>query len=70
MKLQDLFTNARIPRAERHQRSIGVTAKGVIFWVEGLRIGERFKLDKGTVTRLKWRWRRGATQVAYPRGAW
>ena len=70
VKLQDLFTNARIPRAERHQRAIGVTATGVIFWVEGLRIGERFKLDKGTLTRLKWRWRRGATQVAYPRGAW
>jgi len=70
VKLQDLFTNARIPRAERHQRAIGVTANGVIFWVEGLRIGERFKLDKGTVTRLKWHWRRGVTRVAYPRRAW
>jgi tRNA(Ile)-lysidine synthase len=69
VKLQDLFTNARIPRAERHHRVMGVTANGVIFWVEGLRIGERFKLDKGTVTRLKWRWRRGASRVAYPRRA-
>ena len=69
VKLQDLFTNARIPRAERHHRVMGVTAEGVIFWVEGLRMGERFKLDKGTVTRLKWCWRRGATRVAYSRGA-
>jgi hypothetical protein len=31
---------------------------GEIFWVEGLRIGERFKLDKGTRRALKWCWRR------------
>ena len=58
VKLQDLFTNARIPRAERRLRVVGVTADGVLFWVEGLRIGERFKLDNDTTTRLKWRWRR------------
>jgi len=38
--------------------AVATTAAGEIFWVEGQRIGERFKLDKRTVQRLKWRWRR------------
>ena len=57
-KLQDIFTNLKVParrtpppRAWRHRR-------GEIFWVEGLRIGEGFKLDKTTVRRLNWRWQR------------
>jgi len=58
VKLQDLFTNARIPRVERRHRVMAVTGDGVVFWVEGLRIGERFKLDNDTTTRLKWRWQR------------
>ena len=57
-KLQDLFTNAKVPRPVRHQLVVAGTASGEIFWVEGLRIAERFKLDKQTVRRLKWRWSR------------
>jgi tRNA(Ile)-lysidine synthetase-like protein len=57
-KLQDLFTNLKVPRAQRHRRVIGETAAGEIFWVEGLRIAERFKLDKQTVRCLKWTWKR------------
>src|SRR6185436_7059327 len=55
-KVQDLFTNARIPRPARHQLVVATTATGELFWVEGLRIAERFKLDKRTLRRLKWQW--------------
>jgi tRNA(Ile)-lysidine synthase len=58
-KLQDLFTNEKIPRPVRHQLVVAATASGELFWVEGLRIAECFKLDKHTVRRLKWRWLRG-----------
>ena len=55
-KLQDLFTNQKIPRAERHRLIVATTEQGELFWVEGLRISERFKLDKASMRRLKWRW--------------
>jgi hypothetical protein len=29
-----------------------------VFWVEGLRISERFKLAKHSNRRLHWQWRR------------
>jgi tRNA(Ile)-lysidine synthase len=58
VKLQDLFANAKVPRAERHQRAIATTANGEIFWVEGLRISERFKLRPDTRRVLEWKWRR------------
>jgi len=57
-KLQDLFTNLKVPRAQRHRLVIGETAAGEIFWVEGLRIAERFKLDNQTIRCLKWTWKR------------
>ena len=57
-KLQDIFTNAKIPRPIRHQLVVAGTASGEIFWVEGLRIAERFKLDKQSRHRLKWQWSR------------
>jgi len=59
VKLQDLFTNEKIPRPARHQLVVAATESGEVFWVEGLRIAERFKLDKRTLRRLKWRWWRG-----------
>jgi tRNA(Ile)-lysidine synthase len=55
VKLQDLFTNARVPAAERRRRVIATTSAGEIFWVEGLRIGERFKLTSASKTCLVWR---------------
>ena len=58
VKLQDLFVNQKIPRADRHKLLIAATAAGEIVWVEGLRISERFKLDKESHRRLKWTWRR------------
>jgi tRNA(Ile)-lysidine synthase len=58
VKLQDFFTNEKVPRATRRQLIVATTAEGVVFWVEGLRISERFKLTKDTIRRLQWRWKR------------
>lgn len=57
-KLQDLFTNLKVPRVERVQRVVATTADGEIWWVEGLRIGELFKLGSETRARLRWSWQR------------
>lgn len=59
VKLQDLFTNQKIPQERRHTVVVGTTSSGEIFWVEGLRIGERFKLKPSTAQQLGWRWTRG-----------
>jgi tRNA(Ile)-lysidine synthase len=58
VKLQDLFTNLKIPRDKRRQLVVAVAVDGEIFWVESLRISERFKLSKETETGLKWQWGR------------
>ena len=58
VKLQDWFMNRKVPRRERHRLLVATTAPGEIFWVEGQRIAERFKLDKRTRRRLKWAWSR------------
>jgi len=58
VKLQDLFTNAKVPARERHRRLVAEVADGRIFWVEGLRISEPFKLGAATRRELAWRWRR------------
>ncbi len=58
IKLQDLFTNNRIGREERHRLVIATTRDGELFWVENLRISERFKLSSHTIRRLQWRWKR------------
>ena len=68
VKLQDLFTNRRIPRPLRHQLVVATSASGELFWVEGLRIAERFKLDKQTRRRLKWRWFGRQSPVAGGKG--
>jgi tRNA(Ile)-lysidine synthase len=58
VKLQDLFVNQKVPRARRHRLVVATTAGGEIFWVEGLRISDRFKLTMTTIRRLHWRWQR------------
>jgi tRNA(Ile)-lysidine synthase len=57
-KLQDIFTNQRVPRARRTELVVAATRTGELFWVEGLRISERFKLTKDTNRRLHWAWQR------------
>jgi tRNA(Ile)-lysidine synthase len=58
VRLQDLFVNQKVPRARRHELVVATTGQGGVFWVEGLRMAEPFKLDKQTALRLKWAWRR------------
>lgn len=58
VKMQDLFTNLKIPRHHRHRLVVAAIASGEIWWVEGLRISERFKLTATTQRRLRWSWRR------------
>jgi len=53
-----LFTNAKIPRDRRRNLVVAANADKEIFWVEGLRIGEHFKLTPQTRRQLVWRWRR------------
>ena len=56
VKLQDLFMNAKVPAARRRELVLAATATGEIFWVEGLRMGERFKLTPQTRRQLVWNW--------------
>jgi tRNA(Ile)-lysidine synthase len=58
VKLQDLFVNQKLQHEERRRRLVATTAQGELFWVEGLRISERFKLTKQTIRRLHWAWQR------------
>lgn len=59
VKLQDFFTNQKIPRRRRHELLLATTDGGEIFWVEGARIGERFKITPATRRILEWTWQRG-----------
>jgi tRNA(Ile)-lysidine synthase len=58
VKLQDLFTNRKIPRARRRELMVAAAENDEVFWVEGLRISENFKLTPQTKRRLVWRWQR------------
>ena len=55
VKLQDLFVNAKIPAARRRELVFAATGAGEIFWVEGLRIGEKFKLTSQTFRQFVWK---------------
>lgn len=56
IKLQDFFTNEKVPRDKRRHLAIGVAENGEIFWVEGLRISEHFKVSKTTKRIIEWSW--------------
>ncbi len=58
VKLQDLFSNLKIPRARRHKLVVATTAQGELFWVEDMRIAEEFKILPTTRHGLEWRWKR------------
>ncbi|MBI3867549.1 MAG: tRNA lysidine(34) synthetase TilS [Verrucomicrobia bacterium] len=53
-KLQDLFINTKVPRADRETRWVACLASGDIFWVEGLRPGEDVKVTLQTRRWLVW----------------
>jgi tRNA(Ile)-lysidine synthase len=59
-KLQDWFTNRKVPRSRRHELLLAEAASGEIFWVEGERIAERFKITPTTRRQLLWSWLRTA----------
>ncbi|MBL9139415.1 MAG: tRNA lysidine(34) synthetase TilS, partial [Verrucomicrobiales bacterium] len=55
-KLQDLFTNQKVPAATRRRRVIAASATGQILWVQGLRLGEPAKITPITRQVLVLRW--------------
>lgn len=59
-KLQDFFTEAKVPRARRAWTPLVVSRESrEIVWVAGLRIGERYKVTERTrrTLRLQVQWR-------------
>jgi tRNA(Ile)-lysidine synthase len=58
VKLQDFFTNEKVPAEERRRLVLGTTSSGEIFWVEKMRISDRFKLTERTIRCLHWYWKR------------
>ena len=62
VKLQDLFVNARISSRTRRAAVVACAQDGRIFWVEGLRIGEQFKVGTASRKLLEWRWNRHKSQ--------
>ena len=46
VKLQDIFTNLKVPRAERHRRVVAATGQRPAFLGRGLRMAEDFKLEQ------------------------
>ncbi len=64
VKLQDLFVDAKIPAAHRRRLVVAEAEGRGIFWVEGLRIAEGFKLQSTSVRYLEWRWERGDAFLA------
>ena len=63
-KLQDLWVNRKVPRAERFRRVVATTADGRLFWVEGLPPGEAFRIGPATRHRLDWTWNRTSPESA------
>jgi len=51
-KIQDLFTDLKVPRRVRHEVPLLVSL-GQIAWVVGYRIAEKFKLDEGTISAVR-----------------
>lgn len=58
IKLQDWFTNRKIPRQLRHRLLVATTAAGEVFWIEDQRIAEGFKVTDQTRQVLQWEWKR------------
>jgi tRNA(Ile)-lysidine synthase len=56
-KLQDWFTNRKVPVARRRQLVLAETERGEVFWVEGERIGEGGKVTPATRRVLELRWK-------------
>jgi tRNA(Ile)-lysidine synthase len=53
--LQDLFTDRKVPREQRHQLPVVLSA-GEIAWVPGVATGERFRAGDSTRRRVRLTW--------------
>jgi len=53
-KLQDLFVNAKVGAQIRRQLVVAESPENGIFWVQGFRIGEAFKVTESTTKLLVW----------------
>jgi len=62
-KLQNIFVNAKVPRPERYNKLVAESPGHGIFWVEDLRIGDKFKVRPDTRRILEWRWTRETPQT-------
>jgi tRNA(Ile)-lysidine synthase len=58
VKMQDFLANLKIPRVRRHELVLASGSQGEVFWVQGARISERFKLTPRTIRRLHWSWQK------------
>jgi tRNA(Ile)-lysidine synthase len=56
VKLQNLFTNAKIPAAEKRQRVLACTEQGQLFWIQKFRISDLAKITPKTKRFLQWHW--------------
>lgn len=56
IKIQDFLTNLKIPLEERRHRVLGEAMGRGVFWIEGTRIAEPFKVTPRTRRYLKWQW--------------
>lgn len=54
--LHEMLSRNKIPRDRRHRLLVATTTAGEIFWVEGLRITEKFKIAPASKRFLEWRW--------------
>jgi tRNA(Ile)-lysidine synthase len=55
-KLQDFFTNQKFSRLEKDEVWLLVNGDGVLVWIVGLRLDERFKIHSSTKKVLKINW--------------
>jgi tRNA(Ile)-lysidine synthase len=55
-KLQDFFTNQKVPRLEKDKVWLLLNGDGAVLWVVGWRLDERFKIQPTTTKTLKITW--------------
>ena len=56
VKLQDLFTNAKIPAYAKRRCVLASTEQGQLFWIQNIRIGDLAKITHKTKRFLQWNW--------------
>ena len=61
VKLQDWFTNQKVPAVKKRLLVLAEGRDGGLFWIEGLRIGEQFKVSETTKRLLKITWEQEVT---------